>query len=125
MVDNQIQRNLGIDARRVAAQVASGLAHHGEVDEHGDAREVLQKNAGGHVFDFAALLACKARRNDALCENASGLVVRCIAQDVFKQDAQRERKAVGAFHREHGIILKSAASRIENRSAISHEEPPS
>ena len=46
----------GIDLLRVATEDFHGVAHGGEVDDGGDAGEVLHENAGGHAGDFAGRL---------------------------------------------------------------------
>ena len=97
MVDNQIERNLRVDTRRVAPQIARRFAHDRQVDEHGHPREILQQDACRHIFDLAPLLARKACGNDPLSKNSSRFGIGCIAQYVLEQNAKREREAFCAL----------------------------
>ena len=45
VVDHQLDRHERVDPRRIAAQVVHGVAHRGEVDDRGDAGEVLHQHA--------------------------------------------------------------------------------
>ena len=47
MVDDQLHGREGIDLGRIAAEVAHGITHGGQVDHRRDAGEILQQHAGG------------------------------------------------------------------------------
>ena len=53
MVDDQLGGLEGVDLFGIAAEGLHGVAHGGEVDDGGDAGEVLHQDAGGHVGDLA------------------------------------------------------------------------
>ena len=91
----------GIDLFGVAAQSAHRIAHGGEVDDRGHAGEVLHQHAGGHVGDLARGLGFGVPGGEeADVVGGDGLTV-FVAEQVFKQDAERERQAreVHAFER--------------------------
>ncbi len=52
MVDDQLGGKERIDARGIAAHALDRLAHGGEIDDGGDAGEILQQDARGHEGDF-------------------------------------------------------------------------
>jgi hypothetical protein len=53
VVDDQFRRDEGIDALGVATQSLDGVAHGAQIDDGGDAGEVLHEDAGRHVSNFA------------------------------------------------------------------------
>ena len=53
VVDDELGGLERIDLFGVAAEGLHGVAHGGEVDDGGDAGEVLHEDAGGHVGDLA------------------------------------------------------------------------
>src|SRR5688572_21444787 len=55
VVDHQVDRHERVDLFRVAAESLHGGSHGGEVDDAGDAGEVLQDDAGGFEGDFYAV----------------------------------------------------------------------
>ena len=111
VVDDQVAGNLRVDLRRVAAQVRTSFAHHGEVHEHRHAREVLEQHARGAELDLAAHLACATSLNHAFGQIGSRLRALGVAQHVFEQHLQRIRKLLGALN-----LLK----RIIGVSRIAH-----
>jgi hypothetical protein len=52
VVDHELDRDQRVDLLRVAAEVVHGGAHRGQVDDTGDAGEVLEQDAGGVVADL-------------------------------------------------------------------------
>ena len=68
VVDDERARNLGVHAARVSPAPDHGVAHRGEVDEHGHAGEVLEEHARRHELDLLAGGAGLAR-----LEHAGGL----------------------------------------------------
>ena len=52
VVDDELGGLEGVDFVGVAAEGAHGVAHGGEVDDGGNAGEVLHEDAGGHVGDL-------------------------------------------------------------------------
>ena len=53
MVDDQIHRRQRVDAIRIAAGLADGVAHGGQIHHSGHTGEVLHQYPGGAVVDFA------------------------------------------------------------------------
>ncbi len=54
VVDDHLRGRQGVDLVGIAAQVADGLAHGGQVDDAGHAGEVLHDHAGGGELDLDA-----------------------------------------------------------------------
>ena len=46
VVDHQLGRDQRVDAPRITTEIRHGVAHRGEIDDRGDARQVLEKDAG-------------------------------------------------------------------------------
>src|SRR5438067_624874 len=55
VVDDEVDGDAGLEARRVAAPLRHGVAHGGQVDEGGDAGEVLHQDAGRPEGDLGAV----------------------------------------------------------------------
>ena len=47
MVDHEVDGHLRVDPARIAAEILHGVAHGGQVDHGGYAREVLHEDAAG------------------------------------------------------------------------------
>ncbi len=54
VIDDELGGSEGIDAFGIAAECLDGVAHGGEIDDGGNAGEVLHEDAGRHVSNFAA-----------------------------------------------------------------------
>ena len=92
VVDDQLDRHQGVDAIRVAAQGDDGVAHGGEVDHAGDAREVLHQHPFGGEGDLmgrlgggAAGLGQPGPAGDGLDVGGMDLVPVLVAQQVLEQ----------------------------------------
>ena len=96
VVHHKGARDLRADARGVAAPLDHGVAHGGEVDEHGHAREVLEQHAGGHELDLLALLAREAGLDHAAREPRGLLVGGGPPHAVLEQHHERARQLAGA-----------------------------
>jgi hypothetical protein len=70
-----------VDLRRVAAEVVHRAAHRGDVDDRGNAGEVLQQYARGAETELAARFGLRLPAGDRL-DAALGLV----AERVLEQD---------------------------------------
>jgi len=84
VVDHELDRDQRVDAARVAALLVHRVAHRGEVDDAGDAREVLEEHPGGRERDLARRLLGRDPAGDRL-----DLRLGAVAQDVLQQDPQR------------------------------------
>ncbi len=96
VVDDHVGGGEGVDLVRVAAQGGHGLTHGGEVDDTGDAREVLHDHAGGRELDLDARVGGGIPVGDG--PDVIGRDVGTVlgAQQVLGQDLQRVRKFLGA-----------------------------
>ena len=66
VVDHQLDRHERVDLGRVAAEVGHRVAHRGEVDDAGHAREVLQHDARGRERDLLRRLGAVVPRGERL-----------------------------------------------------------
>ena len=91
MVDDEIDRHERVDLARVAAEVLHGVAHGREVDDGGNAGEILHQDAGGAVGDlllrFAAVVEPVGHRFDVGLGDGAAVLV---AQQVFEKHLHRE-----------------------------------
>jgi hypothetical protein len=95
VVDHQVHRLERVDARRIAAHGAHGVPHRGEVDDRGDAREVLEEHPRRHEGDLVlgdALRVPGEQRLDVLAADAQAVLE---AEQVLEQDLQRDREPGG------------------------------
>ncbi len=87
VVDHELGRDERIDRARVASLVAHRVAHRGEVDDGGNAREVLQQDARRVERDLPRRLGGghpAGHRFDRLFAR--------VAEDVLEQDPERVRE---------------------------------
>ena len=93
VVDDEVRRDEGVHARRVAAERGHRVAHRREVHDRGHAGEVLEDDAGGHERDLG--LAAGARtpgregRHVLLAHDAAA----GVAERVLEQDLEGDRRA--------------------------------
>ena len=93
VVDDQLRRDEGVDAGRIAAEVGHRVAHGGEVDDRGHAGEVLHDHAGGGEGDLLAGLRVRVpgrQRLDVLLRDGA---VAFGAEEVLEQDLEAEGQA--------------------------------
>ncbi len=93
MIDDEIDRHERIDLLRIAAERGHRVAHGGEIDDGGNAGEVLHQDAGRTKRDLALGLALVDepfgdRLNIVFGDRAAVLE----AQQIFEQDLHRERQ---------------------------------
>ena len=96
VVDHQLGRRERVDLRRVAAEVGHRLAHGGQVDDAGDAGEVLHDHARRRELDLLVRVGVgvpAGQRADVLLGDVGAVLG---AQQVLQQDleAVRERRDV-------------------------------
>ena len=91
MIDHEFGREKRVDALGIAAKFLHGLAHGGQVDDCGHAREVLQQHAGRHEGGFSLRAIGGPFRKSA---NVVGMDKAAVftAHQVFEKDAEREGK---------------------------------
>ena len=97
-----------------AAESLHRIAHGGEIDDRGDAGEVLHEHAGGHVGDLAGRLGLGVPAGEeANVVGGDGDAV-FAADEVFEQDAEGkgelcEVEAVnGSFERGKGVVVNDS-----------------
>ena len=92
VVDDELGRDLRVDRRRIAAQGDHRLAHRGEVDDRGHAREVLEEDARRAERDLVLRLGLGVPLGDGTHLLGAAVAQRLRAEDVLEQDAKRVRK---------------------------------
>jgi len=92
VIDYEFDGLEGIDERGIAAELLHGVAHGGEVDDAGDAGEILEQNTAGSEGDFLVGLGIPVPGRER--PNVFFLYVAAVlsAEQVLKQDAQGERE---------------------------------
>ena len=94
VVDDHLGGRERVDLRGVAAELGHRLAHGGEVDDAGDAGEVLHDHAGGRELDLLVGRGAGVPAGDRL--DVVGGDVRAVlgAEQVLQQHLQREGQAL-------------------------------
>ena len=93
VVDHQLGRHERADRARIAAHLHDRIAHRGEVDDGGDAGEVLEQHARRHEGDLGARLRGGLPRRERFDVGRAYRPESLVAQQVLEQDLQRERQA--------------------------------
>ena len=93
VVDDELGGGEGIDALGIAAEGLDGVAHGGQIDDGGDAGEVLHEDAGRHVGDLAAGLGFGVPVGEELDVGGGDVDAVFAAQQVFQQDFEAEGQA--------------------------------
>ena len=81
-----------VDLCLLALQVAHGIAHGGQVDDGGNAGEVLHDHAGGREGHFLAGGRVGVPARQRLDVRGADRLAVLVAQQVLEQDLQRERQ---------------------------------
>ena len=89
VVDDQLHWRQRIDLARLAAQVDHGVTHDGQVDDCGNAGEVLEQNPGGHEGDLLAGGCSGIPGGQRLDIAVADKILLAVAQQVFQQQFQR------------------------------------
>ncbi len=96
MVDDEIDRDLRVDALRVAAEMRGGVAHRGEVDDGRHAGEILHQHARRPKGDLAVRAALLEPRRDGADVVGGDAPPVLEAEQVFEQHLEREGEAGNA-----------------------------
>ena len=83
----------GIDALGIAAEGLDGVAHGGQIDDGGNAGEVLHEDAGRHVGDFAAGLGFGIPVGEEFDVGGGDVDAVFAAEQIFEQNFEAEGKA--------------------------------
>ena len=92
VVDDELGGDLRVDGGRVAAERDHRLAHRGEVDDRGDAREVLEEDARWAGRRSPGRLGVRVPAGDSPHLVGAAVAQGLGAEDVLQQDAERVRK---------------------------------
>jgi hypothetical protein len=88
VVDHELHRDERVDLGGVAAELLHGVAHGGEVDDRGNAGEVLHEDARRPVGDLLGGLVLGRPPGHGLCA-----LVLAVPDQVLEQHLQRVRQA--------------------------------
>ena len=87
VIDHELGGKQRVDLLGVAAELAHRVAHRREVDDRGDAREVLEQDSRGRERDLARRLRLRVPSRNGL-----DVLVVTEPKDVLEQDLQRVRE---------------------------------
>ena len=93
VIDDEVDGDERIDLLRIAAELGHRIAHRGEIDDGGDAGEILHQHAGRAILDLAlglALLLPVDQRLDVLAGDGDAVLE---AEQIFEQHLHREGQA--------------------------------
>ena len=93
VVDDQLGGLEGVDPLGVAAEGAHGVAHGGQIDDGGDAGEVLHEDAGGHEGDLAGGFGLGVPVGEELDVVGGDGAAVFVAEEIFEEDAKGEGQA--------------------------------
>ena len=93
MVDDELHRRERVDLRGVAAEGTHRVAHGGQIDHRGDAREVLEQDPGGRERDFGRRLGARVPARQRLDVARGDGDPVFMAEQVLEEDLQREGQA--------------------------------
>ncbi len=117
VVDDELHGLQRVDLLRVAPELLHRVAHRGQVDDGGDAGEVLQEHARRRERDLARRLGGHVHRGEGLdVLGADGHAV-LGAEQVLEEDLQREREALGLRE----LRVKRAEAEIRVRGGADDE----
>ena len=113
VVDHQVGGSKWIDLFRIAAQVADGLAHGGQVDDAGHPGEVLHDHPRRGELDFNARVGRRIPVRDRfdVVLGDVGAVLR--AQQILGENLEAVGKLVGAGHRVEAVDLVALVPDLE------------
>ena len=95
MVDDEFDGLKRVDESGIAAEFAHGVAHGGEIDNAGDAGEILEQDAAGGKGDFFVGLGVFIPGSEGADFLLSHVAAVFGAEKILQQDAQRERQVFG------------------------------
>ncbi len=93
VVDDELGGLERVDLLGVAAEGAHGVAHGGQIDDGGDAGEVLHEDAGRHVGDLAGGFGPGVPVGEEADVVRGDRAAVFVAQQILQQDAQRVGQA--------------------------------
>src|SRR5690606_34983864 len=113
VVDDHVGGGERVDLVRVAAEGGDGLTHGGEVDDTGDAGEVLHDHAGRGELDLGVRLGAGVPVGDGA--DVVGGDVRAVlgAEQVLREDLECVGEFLGAGHGGEAEDLVGVASDLE------------
>ncbi len=114
VVDDQLRRQEGIDAGRIAARALGGGAHGGQIHDRGHASEVLHDHPRRHERDLACRLGLRLPACHGLDLSGSDRGAVLAAQQVFEKDFQGKRQPIewpaGGLQRGQAEDLETAVA---------------
>ena len=92
MVDDEVDFGEGIDLFRIAAEILHRIAHRRQIDNGGNAGQILHQHARGPERDFAIRALLGEPAGDRLDVVRGDGVAVFVAQQVFEQHLQGIRQ---------------------------------
>src|SRR3954468_14205526 len=113
MVDDEIDWLQRVDTLRIATELGDRVAHGGEVDDRGDAGEILKQDARSAERDLLFDSGFDVPAGHRFDIRAFDERVVFVAQQILEKNLEREGQAVGgtAIDRAEGIEAEDRVAR--------------
>ena len=121
MIDDELDRLQRIHLARVAAETQDAVAHRREIDNGGNAGEVLQQNAGRREGDLLLHLRGHVPAGERLDVLGIDEPRVFAAQQVLEQDLERERQP--SHSGEASLLERRQAEHVERLAARGQRRP--
>ena len=118
VVDDQVGGCQWIDLVGVAAEVADGLAHGGQVDDAGHPGEVLHDHPGGGELDLHARVGRRVPVRDRLDVLLGDVGAVLGAQQILGEHLEAVGKFLGTAHRVEAVDLVAVVPDLERVAGI-------
>ena len=118
VIDDEIHRLQRVDQRRIAAQRRDGVAHCREVDDGGDAGEILEQHATRAERDLALDAGLRIPLRERLDVGALDEGVVLVSEQILQQHLERHRQP-GRFRSRDRVQRVEAVDGV--RAAIDGE----
>ena len=118
MIDDEIDRLQRVDERGIAAECRDGVAHRREIDDGGDAGEILEQHAARAERDLALDAGLRIPPGERLDVGALDEGVVLVSEQIFQQHLERHRQ-LGRFRSRERVQRVEAVHGV--RAAIDGE----
>ena len=95
VIDDQLRGLQGIDQLGIAAQALHGIAHGGQIDDGGNAGEILHQNAAGREGDFLFRLGLAVPGGERAHFFFRDVASVFGAEQIFEQNTKGKRQVLG------------------------------
>ena len=118
VIDDEIDRDLRVDQRRLAAERGHRVAHRREIDDGRNPGEVLQDDARGGEGDLVLGRGLRPPAGERLDVGPGDVLPVLVPEEVLEQDLQREREAADAM----GVLERVEA--VDDERVVADAQGP-